>query len=338
MTIARFTRRWLGQGLLAGLFAALAPVAFSATADFPQKPITLVVPFSPGGSADATARILGQKLETLLGQPVVVANRPGAGSSIGARAVASAPADGYTLFFTSGSAYGYLRLLVPSYELGLDDFTPVAGVASNPSIIAVSTSLPVKSLGELVAYAQKNPNEISFCSTGTGGLNHLQLEMFKRVVKAKTGHDFEVTHVPYNGLAPALVGIRGHSVQACTLPYAGLVKNLQGKDLRILAVQSGARLPWLPQVPTTGEQGYPEMDANEEFFNIEAPKGTPQPVIAKLEGAIREALQDPTVRSKLAGFEVQPVFMSSPDTQKWLHEDVHRLSTIIHDAGLGITR
>jgi tripartite-type tricarboxylate transporter receptor subunit TctC len=338
MTMTPSARRWFGKTLLAGLFAALAPLAFGATGDYPQKPVTLVVPFAAGGSLDVTARILGQKLEGLLGQPVVVANRPGAGSSVGARAVAAAPADGYTLFFTSGSAYGYLRLLVPSYDLGLEDFVPVAAVASNPSVIAVSTTLPVKSLAELVDYAQKNPNAISFCSTGTGGLNHLQLEMLKRVAKAKTGHEFQVTHVPYNGLAPALVGIRGHSVQACTLPYAALVKNLEGKELRILAVQATARLPWLPNVPTTGEQGYPEMDANEAFVNIAAPKGTPQPVIAKLEGAVKQALQDPEVRKKLQELEVRPVFMNSHDTQRWLDNDVRRFSTIIREAGLATAK
>jgi tripartite-type tricarboxylate transporter receptor subunit TctC len=338
MTIAQFTRRWLARGLLAGLSAALAPQAFSANAEYPQKPITFVVPFAAGGGLDVTARIIGEKLEHLLGQPVVVANRPGAGSSVGARAVAAAPADGYTLFITSGSAYGYLRLLVPSYDLGLDDFAPVAAVASNPSVIAVSTTLPVKSLAELVDYARNKPGEISFCSTGTGGLNHLQLEMFKRVVKTKSGHDFNVTHVPYNGLAPALVGLRSHSVQACTLPYTALVKNLEGKDLRILAVQAAARLPFLPHVRTTGEQGYPEMDGNDAFINIAAPKGTPQPVLSKLEGAIQQAMQDPGVRKKLDALDVRPVFMNSRDTQKWLEADVRKFSTIIREAGLATAK
>jgi len=336
MTFARFNRR-LAHGLLAGLVAALAFPAFAA-GDYPQKAITVVVPFAAGGSLDVTARIIGEKLEKLLGQPVIVANRPGAGSSVGARAVAAAAPDGYTLFFTSGSAYGYQHLLLSSYELKLDDFAPVAAVASNPSVIAVSTTLPVKSLAELVEYAQNKPGEISFCSTGTGGLNHLQLEMFKRLVKAKTGKEFNVTHVPYNGLAPALVGIRGHSVQACTLPYTALVKNLEGKDLRIVAVQAAARLPSLPNVPTTGEQGYREMDSNDAFVNIAAPKGTPDPVITKLEGAIRQTMEDPAVRKKLEALDIQVVFMNARDTQKWLHDDVRKFSAIIRDAGLATAK
>src|SRR5687767_620821 len=124
MTTHRSTRRWFSHGLLAGLFAALAAPAFSQ-ADFPNKPVTLVVPFAAGGSLDVTARIIAEKLKDLLGQPVVIANRPGAGSSVGARAVAAAPADGYTLFFTSGSAFAYSHLLVPNFELRLEDFAPV---------------------------------------------------------------------------------------------------------------------------------------------------------------------------------------------------------------------
>ncbi|RYF37095.1 MAG: hypothetical protein EOO21_00285, partial [Comamonadaceae bacterium] len=146
---------------------------------------------------------------------------------------------------------------------------------------------------------------------------------------------FSVTHVPYNGLAPALVAVKGESVQACTLPYTALVKNLEGKDLRVLAVQRSARLPWLPNVATTGQQGYPELDGNDAFVNIAAPKGTPQPVIAKLEGAIRQAMQDPGVRKKLDDLEVQTAFMNSADTKKWLEDDVKKFSTIIREANLG---
>ncbi|MDB5859941.1 MAG: putative Bug-like extra-cytoplasmic solute receptor, family [Ramlibacter sp.] len=335
MQPTRPTRRWLASSLLAGLAAALLTPAFGAT-EFPQKPVSLVVPFAAGGGLDVTARIIADRLKEELGQPVLILNRPGAGSSVGARVVASSPADGYTLFITSGSAYGYLHLLVSNFDLKLDDFTPVAGVASNPSVIVASTKLPVKSLAELADYGRTKPGAISFCSTGAGGLNHLQLEMFKRAVKAKSGKEFDVTHVPYNGLAPALTGVRDGSVQACTLPYTALVKNLNGKDLRILAVQRGARLPWLPDVPTTGQQGYPELDGNDAFINITAPKGTPPAVLAKLESAIQKTMQDPAVRRKLEEIEVQPVFMNSRETEKWLEDDVRRFSAIIREAGLAV--
>jgi tripartite-type tricarboxylate transporter receptor subunit TctC len=335
MNPVRFLRRRLAKGLLAaGLMAAFAIPGFAQGTDYPQRPISLVVPFAAGGSLDVTARILADKLKGSLGQPVLVVNKPGAGSAVGARYVASQPADGYTLFFTSGSAFGYMHLLVPSFDLKVQDFEPVAAFAVNPAVIVSSTKLPVKSLGELVTYAQGHPGAISMCSTGAGGLNHLQLIMFEQAVKAKTGHAFAVTHVPYNGLAPALTGIREGSVQACVLPYTSLVKNMNGKDLRILAVQRGKRLPWLPEVPTTGEQGYPELDGNDQFVNVDAPKGTPQPVIAKLESAFKQAMQDPTVRKKLDNLEVMPVWLGSRDTEKWLEEDSKKYGALIRDAGL----
>ena len=283
MTNPKWTRRRLTQVLLSGMIVGLTPLLMSKqsyASDFPNKPVTLVVPFAAGGGLDVTARIIAERLKDELGQAVLILNRPGAGSSVGARVVAAAPADGHTLFFTSGSAFAFANLLVPNLELKLQDFAPVAAVASNPAVIVASTKVPVKSLAELAGLA--NPADINFCSTGSGGLNHLQLEMFRSVVKSKTGKNYNVTHVPYNGLAPALVGVRDGSVQACMLPYTVLVKNLNGKELRVLAVQSKARLPWLPDVPTTGQLGYPEMDVNDSFVNIAAPKGTPEQVIAKL--------------------------------------------------------
>ena len=331
----RMTRRRLTQvlmgGVFVGLFTALVSLPANA-ADFPTKPVTLVVPFAAGGGLDVTARIVAERLKDELGQPVLILNRPGAGSSVGARVVAAAPADGHTLFFTSGSAFAFANLLVPNLELKLQDFAPVAAVASNPAVIVASTKLQVKSTAELAGYA--NPVDINFCSTGSGGLNHLQLEMFRNVVKSKTGKIYNVTHVPYNGLAPALTGIRDGSVQACMLPYTALVKNLNGKELRVLAVQSKARLPWLPDVPTTGQQGYPEMDGNDSFINIAAPKGTPEQVIAKLESALQKTMQDANVRKKLEELEVQTLFMGSRETNKWLEDEVRKFSTIIRDAGL----
>ncbi len=331
----RTNRHRVIQILMSTMLVSLLPTLVSQqafAADFPTKPVTLVVPFAAGGGLDVTARIIGERLKDELGQPVVILNRPGAGSSVGARLVAAAPADGHTLFFTSGSAFAFANLLVPNMELKLQDFAPVAAVASNPAVIVASTKVQVKSLVELAGYT--NSADISFCSTGSGGLNHLQLEMFRNVVRSKSGKNYNVTHVPYNGLAPALTGIRDGSVQACMLPYTALVKNLNGKDLRVLAVQSKARLPWLPDVPTTGQLGYPEMDGNDSFVNIAAPKGTPELVIAKLESALQKTMQDVNVRKKLEELEVQTLFMGSRETNKWLEDEVRKFSTIIRDAGL----
>jgi tripartite-type tricarboxylate transporter receptor subunit TctC len=338
MPPTRVFRRSLFRSLVACAGLALSIWAAAADADtYPARPITIVVPFAAGGSLDATARILGDKLKDILGQPVIISNRPGAGSALGARFVATSPPDGYTLFFTSGSAYGYLHLLVPNFDLQLDDFTPVAIVASNPSIVVASTRVPIRSLNELVDLSRTRPGGISFCSTGVNGLNHLQLEMLKRAVKSKTGSEMNVTHVPYNGLAPALVALKSGDVQACTLPYTALVKNLEGSDLRILAVQRSSRLQFLPRVPTTGEAGYPDLDTNDSYVNIAAPKATPPAVVAKLESAFALALKDPAVVKRLEDLDIAPVFMGSTETRAWLDRDVKKFSGVVKAAGLTAT-
>lgn len=324
----------LSAGLLtAAVLSVPLSVPASAT-DFPNKPITFVVPFAAGGSLDVLARMVGETLREGLGQPVLIANRPGAGSIVGARAVASAPADGYTLFITSGSAYGYAHRLVQNLSLRLDDFVPVASIAVNPSVIVASTGVPADSLAALVRHVQANPGAVSFCSTGVNGLNHLQLEMLKAETLAKTGRAFEVIHVPYNGVAPALIGIRRQEVQACTLPYTALVRNLHGKELRILAVQSPKRLRGLPDVPTTGEQGFPEMNANEAYINIAAPRGTPADVVARLESALRNTMADPVIVKRLQELEIEGIFLDQRQTGEWLAKDVARWEKVISAAGL----
>ncbi|MCK9512593.1 MAG: tripartite tricarboxylate transporter substrate binding protein [Pigmentiphaga sp.] len=330
-------RRWTAGALFAGLMAAFAMPA-GAASDYPQKPISLVVPFAAGGSLDATARIIGDKADDILGQQIIIINRPGAGSSVGARSVASADPDGYTMLIASGSAYGYMHMLIPGYDLTLADFEPIAVVAVNPSVIVSSASLGVDSLEGLVDYVAKHPGKVSFCSTGVGGLNHLQLEMFKEVVKADTGKDFAVEHIPYNGLAPAVVGLVGKEVQACTLPYTAMVKERNGTDLNILAVQSPSRIQSMPDVPTTGEAGFKEMDSNDAFVNITAPKGTPPEVIAKLEAAIQQAMEDPAVLEKLHALDIQTVFMGSKETGDWLKEDVAKYEKLIKGAGLAVEK
>ena len=336
----RSPRRALMRGTLTML--AMLPItlgvapALAQDAAYPSRPVSIVVPFAPGGSLDLTGRILADRMKEVLGQPVLVVNRPGAGSSVGARSVGSAPPDGYTLFLTSGSAYGFLHLLVKGFTLQLSDFAPIAGVATNTSLFAVNANVPAKTLQELVALAQSKPGSINFCTTGVGGLNHLQLEMLKRQVKSQ-GTAIDITHVPYNGVAPALTALRaGGDVQACALPYSGLIKNLDGKEIRVLAVQGPKRLASLPHVPTTGETGYPELDANEAIVNLAAPKSTPPAVLQKLESAVRTAMEDPAVMRRLEEIDVQPVFVGARETQKWLEEDVRRFSTIIREAGLAV--
>lgn len=321
---------------VAALALGAAPV-LGADPAYPQKPITIVVPFAAGGSLDVTARVLADRLKDLLGQQVLITNKPGAGSSIGARAVATSAPDGYTLFLASGSAYGFMHLLLSGFNFQLSDFAPIAGIANNTSLFAVNASVPVKTLPELVALARSKPGTVNFCTTGVSGLNHLQLEMFKAQVKAGGGA-FDAAHVPYNGVAPALMALRAGDVQACTLPYSSLIKNMDGKEIRVLAVQRSKRLSSMPQVATTGEQGYPGMDGNDALVNLSAPKGTPAAVLQKLENAVRTAMNDPAVTRRLEEIDVQPTFVGASETKKWLEEDVRKFSTIIREAGLATAK
>jgi len=209
------------SGIVFLFVACLVSLSFQASRaaqdDYPVKPIQLVVPFAAGGSLDITARIVGQKLKDHLGQPILVVNKPGAGSAVGARALASAPPDGYTIYLASGSTFGFLHLLVPGFTYEIKDFAPIAAIATNTSVFAVNSEVPVKTLPELVAYVQKNPGKLNFCTTGLAGLNHLQFEMFKTLVKDKNnGLQLDLPHVPYNGVAPALTALRANQVQVCT--------------------------------------------------------------------------------------------------------------------------
>ena len=327
-------RSLLGVALAVMATAFAVPPTLAQDAAYPSRPVSIVVPFAAGGSLDLTARILADRMKDVLGQPVLVVNRPGAGSSVGARSVGTAAPDGYNLFLTSGSAFGFVHLLVKGFTLQLSDFAPIAGVATNTSLFAVNSNVPAKTLKELVELARSKPEGLNFCTTGVGGLNHLQLEMFKREASAG-GKPLEVTHVPYNGVAPALTALRaGTDVQACALPYSGLIKNLEGKDIRVLAVQRAKRLPSLPEAPTTGESGFPGLDGNDALVNLSAPKATPQAVLQKLEHAVRTAMEDPAVMRRLEEIDVQPVFVGARETQKWLEEDVRKFSTIIREAGL----
>jgi tripartite-type tricarboxylate transporter receptor subunit TctC len=322
---------------LACLVSSGFQASWGAEDDYPTKPIQLIVPFAPGGSLDITGRIVGQKLKDYLGQPIVVINKPGAGSAVGARVLASAPPDGYTIYLASGSTFGFLHLLVPGFNYEIKDFAPIAAIATNTSVFAVNSEVPVKSLPELVAYVQKNPGKLNFCTTGLGGLNHLQFEMFKTLVKEKNnGLQLDLPHVPYNGVAPALTALRSGQVQVCTLPYSGILKNYEGKGIRMIAVMRPQRIPSIAQVPTCGEQGYPEMDGNNSMVNFTAPAGTPAPILAKLEAALQKTMQDNDVRQKLDDIDAAPTFMNAKEMKEWLEGDVRKWESIIRNANLAV--
>jgi tripartite-type tricarboxylate transporter receptor subunit TctC len=270
---------------------ALAVPAFAQ--NFPTKPIKLIVPFPPGGPNDIIARVIGAKMSELLGQPVVIDNRGGAGGVLGTDAVAKAEPDGYTIAITSAGALAISKSLQEKlpYET-LKDLKPVTLVAKVPELLVVANNVPAKTMPELLALAKAKPGQLNFASTGPGSMPHLAGELFR------TSAGIDIVHVPYKGAAPAVNDIVGQQVQMVFLDIPVLLPQVQAGKVRPIAIGSRERVPSLPNVPTTAEVGLPQIEA-ENWYGMVAPAATPAAVIAKLHRATAEALKSPEVKDKL---------------------------------------
>jgi len=282
--------------------AALAFASGAHAQDYPSRPITLVVPYAAGGGNDVMARIVADKMSRSLGQPIVIENKGGAGGSIATRQVAKAAPDGYTLGLSGTGTHAINPTLYAN--VGYDprkDFAPVGLIATSALVVLVNNDVPARTIPELVALAKKEDGKLTYASAGVGSGIHLGAELFAAMAGIK------LTHVPYKGSAPALTDlIGGHvAIYFSSLPPAiGLVND---HKLRALAVTGPQRSPLLPDLPTVAEAGpLPGYEAV-LHYGIVAPAGTPQPVIAKLAAAMKDALAEPDVRARIAqdGAEVQ---------------------------------
>jgi tripartite-type tricarboxylate transporter receptor subunit TctC len=297
---------------ICGLSAAIAQ-------PYPARPIKMIVPFPPGGPVDVTARIIAQHLPRTLGQTVVVENRAGAAGSLGAKAVASADPDGYTLLCGNISTLVVLPAVTNNrdYDPG-KVFVPIAKVSQNHEVLVVHPAFPAKSVAELVAYAKANPGKLNFGSAGHGNATHLAAELFK----LKTGTD--IVHIPYKGAAEAVTGVLGGQVHMFFGDIAGVLPLMREGTLRALAVSSEARNPLVPDLPTMIESGVPEYVVL-TYIGVVAPAGTPASIIGKLNAAINASLAAPEVMAAFGklGAEVRPAppqdfaaFLAA-ETQKW---------------------
>ena len=264
------------------------------TQTYPNRPIKVIVPFPAGGPTDGMARIISDRLGTVLGQSIVIENRGGgAGGSVGAKVVASADPDGYTILMTPGGSL----VTGPAVHknIGYDPFkvfTPVGKLIETPQYICVHPDLPVKSLAEVAAYAKANPGKISWGSQGFGTGTHLLSELFK----LETGAN--IVHVPYRGTAPMLAAILAGEIQIATDPSTTVLPHIQAGKVRPIAVTMANRTSKLPDVPTTAEAGYPKLLAP-FWLGVVAPTGTPPDIVDKLNAAFRESLNDPATRARL---------------------------------------
>ena len=280
-------------------FGLLAATAVQAQA-WPSKPVTLVVPFPPGGSSDTIARSIGAKMQEKLGQPVVIENKGGATGTIGAGQVKRAAPDGYTLLVSSLGPFVIAPHLIKNvpYDAG-KDFDLVTVLVQAPNVLVVPAASPLKSVADVIAAMKKTPDKMSFASSGNGSSDHLTAELFW-LQTGTTG-----VHVPYKGGGPAMSDLLGAQVDASFQNINAVVPHVASGKLRALAVTSSQRSPLLPQVPTLAEAGVKDVDVY-SWQAVAAPKGLPPEVMAKLHATILAALNDPTVKPKLLelGFEI----------------------------------
>jgi tripartite-type tricarboxylate transporter receptor subunit TctC len=320
------------QAFLKCLFAALVVMAPAAAVaqGFPNKPIKLIVPFPPGGPNDIIARVVGQKMSEILGQPVLIDNRGGAGGVLGTDAVAKASPDGYTIAITSAGALAISTSMQQKLPYdSLKDLKPVTLVATVPELLVVATSVPAKSMSELIALAKAKPGQLNFASSGPGSMPHLAGELLK--ISAK----INIVHVPYRGAAPAVNDLLGQQVQMVFLDLPVLLPQVKTGKLRPIAVGSKTRVPTLPDVPTTAEVGLPEVRA-ENWYGMVAPAATPPDVVAKLNKAAVEAMKDRAVQEKLSSQGATLVGDTPDEFAAFIRSEIDKWSGVAKAAGIKI--
>ncbi len=295
----QFTPR---KGLVA-LFAAIITTAsipaLAQSSAWPTKPIKIIVGYSAGGATDVLTRLVSVSMGNTLGQSIVVENRPGANSNVGAEIVAHSAPDGYTLYAFS-IANTINATLYPKLNYDpIKDFEPVGMIAKIPNILVVNPSLPVKTVADYVRYAKDSKDGVTFASSGSGSSIHLSGEMFKMQSK------IQMLHIPYKGSAPAVTDLLGGQVESMFDNAPSALPHIQSGKLRPIAVTSAQRSPFLPDVPTIAESGYPGFDV-QSWFALVAPAGTPKPIIKQLNAALNKALNSPEVRQRLQDLAAIP--------------------------------
>jgi tripartite-type tricarboxylate transporter receptor subunit TctC len=309
------------------LLALVAPAAF-AQESYPSKPITMIVPFPPGGVADIVGRPLAAQMEKTLKQPVVVMNRTGAGGAVGMAAVAKAAPDGYTILMGLSSISIFpvsdrINGKTPSYEM--KDFAPIALITADPTVLVVSADSPWKNLKEFVASAKAYPGKINYSSSGVYGTLHVSMEIFANAAGIK------LFHVPYGGGGPALTALLGGQVHALASGPAPAVGQIKAGKMRALASWSTERLPLMPDVPTFKELGY---DA--EFYiwsGVFAPGSTPTPVVDRLRNAVREAATSAEFKGAMEKVQTPVNYLDAPAFRTYWEKDAARLKIALEKIG-----
>jgi tripartite-type tricarboxylate transporter receptor subunit TctC len=313
-----------------GLARAAERIKLAGGGGYPDHPIRVVVPLPAGGGADIVARLIADRLSDALGAQVVVDNRPGGGTVVGAATVARSPADGYTLLLGTATTHAINISLFKNLPYDpVKDFEPIALVAILPLIMVASPSLPANSLQELIAYARKNPGKLNFASTGNGSSIHLAGEMLRMVA------GIDIVHVPYKGATPALIDLLGGRVQFMFTTIPPALPHVNAGKLKAFCVANAKRSSILPDLPTTAEAGAPGVEAS-SWNGIMAPAKTPKEIVSALDRQLAGIMQQPEIVAKLKADGAEPSYLQAQDFSRFMANETARYKKVIEAAHVHI--
>ncbi len=314
------------------LAAMLLTITGAQAQNFPSRPIRIIVPFAAGGPADITARNIGPRLTELLGQAIIVDNRGGANGTIGAEAMIRSAPDGHTLLMTTASvtSINMVTYTKPPYDT-LRDMLPLSPVMTTGSLIVIHPSMPAKTLKEFVALAKSRPDQIAFGSAGTGGTLHLGLEMLMAEARIK------ITHVAYKGAGPAVSDLIAGQIQGMFVDLPVISPYVKSGRVRAIAVAASKRSPHFPDIPSTKEQGFDNVDML-NYYGLLAPAKTPRDIALKLHDAIIKTVNTPAVRDRLLSVGADPLTMSIEEFTDYIRQDIEKWRKVVKAANLTFER
>lgn len=313
--------------VIATAFCFTSLVGSAIAQDYPNKPIRWVVPYTPGGYTDNVTRIVSAKVQTILGQPIVIENKPGANSIIGADFVAKAAPDGYTLLTTITAHAANATLYQGKLPFDHKALVPVSLVAISPLILTSSKQFPAKNVAELIAYAKANPGKVAFGSSGVGAAAHLTSELLQHTAGV------QMIHVPYKGTAPALADLMANNIQLLVDVPSSMMPQVRAGKVNALAMFADKRLSSAPEVPTIVEAGGPPIQSSSWVMYF-APPGTPPAIVDKLSKAVAQALQSPEIVARFNELGIIPMGKNPAETAKFLEDEVAKWGKVITQANV----
>lgn len=297
------------------------------SADFPTKPIEIIVTYAPGGSTDTTARIVSPMASEILGQPLVIINKPGAGGALALNSVAKSKSDGYTLVIFAINA-PILNAMNPDAGFhSVNDFTPICNFIKQANILVVPSGSKITTMAQYVEMAKKNPGKVTAGSSGVGSSQHFSIEMFKKVA------NLDLTHVPHKGSSPCVIALLGEHLDSGFINAPDVMQHIMAGKLRALAVSTARRIPELPEVPTVAESGYPGFEVI-SWVGLAAPAGTPAPVVDKLADVFRQSMQNTEVVKKLKSVGFIPAYMPPKEFGVWIKSEYEKYTKLAKEADI----